>query len=420
MFVYAKNRFGLSMDIGLSSALDTLASQAHGARQDHLACIYVQRARVLATLQLMWIVPLLCLCNRWLVYIGQDPDVATLAGVYTGASAPFLFVLVQGVAIEKLLAAFLRPKASAVTGLVCAIGHVVWCALFIGYLNLGMLGVALANGVTWFLRAVFLFGYACTSARAMGLDPIWVIGLQSEAFRGWSEYMKVALPALMQICGEWWLFEIAALIVGYLGANALAAHTATINVFLLLSVINISISCSSAMLVGNAMGAGNPALARRFAWLCVSLSMMFWTVLAVGTAICHMTIARAYSQDMHVQRVMRALLLILCIIGFPDSCQTTLSGVLRGLGKLKSASAIYFISFYLIELPVAVLVAFTFGCGVQGVWWAMGLGFSIAALSFALVVACTNFTQVASQIQNLISTEVEEPRSRTRDASDTS
>ena len=123
---------------------------------------------------------------------------------------------------------------------------------------------------------------------------------------------------------------------------------------------------------------------------------------------------------MHVQRVMHALLLILCIIGFPDSCQTTLSGVLRGLGKYQSASAIYFISFYFIEVPVAVFVAFSVGCGVQGVWWTMGLGPSIAALSFALVLAGTNFTQVASQIQNLMSTEVEEPGSSMCDAADTS
>lgn len=393
-----QNCLGLSIIVGLATALDTLCSQAHGAGEDKLACTYVQRARVLATMQMFWILPMLCFSHVWLTGIGQDPAVAQLAGMYNGVTGPFMFLLIQEVAIEKLLSAMLRPTAACVINVVCSIGHVVWCAVLVGRMRPPILGLALANGITWSLRATLLIGYACANARSMGLRPSWVLGLQSEAFKGWRQFMRVAAPALVQLCGEWWYFEIMALLVGYLGATALAAHTATMNAYTLTIMIPISISASSTALVGNALGANNPGLARRLARSCVSLSVLAWAVLAGCIALGHSVIAKAYSQDVHVQRVMHTLLLILCTIGFPDSCQTTLGGVLRGLGKLQSASIIYLVSFYLVMLPSALLLAFPLGCGVEGVWWATGIGTFIAAVSFGIVVVKTDFGLVTSEV----------------------
>ena len=46
----------------------------------------------------------------------------------------------------------------------------------------------------------------------------------------WPAYLKVAIPALVQLCGEWWFWEICALVVGLLHSDlVLAAHVATIN-----------------------------------------------------------------------------------------------------------------------------------------------------------------------------------------------
>jgi len=46
-------------------------------------------------------------------------------------------------------------------------------------------------------------------------------------FRGWIEYLKLAIPGMMALCLEWWAFEVVALMAGLLKDShvALGAHT---------------------------------------------------------------------------------------------------------------------------------------------------------------------------------------------------
>ena len=61
---------------------------------------------------------------------------------------------------------------------------------------------------------------------------------------------------MMQLCGEWWYWEVCALVVGYLGPEPLAAHVAAINV----------ISVAFMPVGGEEMGFSFPALSK--CWKC--------------------------------------------------------------------------------------------------------------------------------------------------------
>ncbi|CAE7270864.1 DTX23 [Symbiodinium natans] len=56
--------------MGLTSALDTFVSQANGAGQYSLCTQYLQRSRVISTVQLLWMIPLLWFTDSILVAIG--------------------------------------------------------------------------------------------------------------------------------------------------------------------------------------------------------------------------------------------------------------------------------------------------------------------------------------------------------------
>lgn len=103
-------------------------------------------------------------------------------------------------------------------------------------------------------------------------------------------------------------------------------------------------------------------------------------------------IASAYSKDAAAQ----ALFLILMLIYFPcvailDSVQNVMGGVMRGLGKQAASSWIYLFFFYGVMLPLGCFLAFPCGVGVEGVWYAMGLGLLLSDLAFAALLYKTNF-----------------------------
>jgi putative MATE family efflux protein len=57
-----------------------------------------------------------------------------------------------------------------------------------------------------------------------------------------------------------------------------------------------------------------------------------------------------------------------------------LAGALNGAGDTKSVMKIIGLSIWLVRLPASFLLAFTFGMGAPGVWWAMNISLLVQAL----------------------------------------
>lgn len=71
---------------------------------------------------------------------------------------------------------------------------------------------------------------------------------------------------------------------------------------------------------------------------------------------------------------------ILGLAELGNAPQTAACGVLMGSARPKVGVRVNLASFYLIGLPVAVLLAFKFGIGFLGLWW------GLAAAEFSCVV----------------------------------
>mmetsp|Transcript_110011 Transcript_110011/g.200226 ORF Transcript_110011/g.200226 Transcript_110011/m.200226 type:complete len:484 (+) Transcript_110011:63-1514(+) len=386
-----QNVFGLSVGIGLAGAIDTLSSQAHGAGEHRLACIYAQRARVLLSLQLLWIWPILIFSEVWLVALGQDAEVSRLAGEYNRVSAPFLLLMFQNFCLRRLMSAFLRPKGAMLCSAVVSLLHIFWVALFVGHLNLGVAGLGLANGMSWTTRFLLLSFLWYRIAPQLGLERSWVLGFQRESIEGWREFLKLGVPSFVQTGSEWWFWEICSLVVGYLGSTALAAHVASLQFITVPYMIPIGLGQGTCTLVGNAIGAARPLLARRTALVSLCLILCIWTITALAIVALRTPLAMALSHDAAVQDLIKALLLIYSGQGFFDATQCVMGSILRGLGNMKVPSVTYLVSYYLVMLPIGIFFAFPCHMGVSGVWWSMGIGTSFAAVLFAWVIAKTDF-----------------------------
>merc|ERR1712139_485631 len=105
---------------------------------------------------------------------------------------------------------------TAVIAGVCSVLHVVWAALFVVYLQWGNAGAGYANLLTWTLEYVLSSIYLAWKAESMGFSKHELLLVQGPGFKEWGAYLKIALPATIQLCSEWWFWEICALVIGYL------------------------------------------------------------------------------------------------------------------------------------------------------------------------------------------------------------
>jgi len=393
-----QNCFGLSIAWGLLGALDTLVSQAHGAGRTDEACAYFQRGRLIASLQLLWIVPVLLSSEALLKSIGQDSVVSSLAAAYNRASAPALFCYFQFQATTKFLQNQCINVPPMLINLCCSVLHVGWCALFIGRLNLGNAGAGYANSVTWTSQWLLISLYVIIAAPRLGFRRSAVLGVGRSAWKAWAGYLKLGLPCVLQTSSEWWFWELCALVVGYLGTVSLAAHVAAIQFISLAFMPTIGIASAAAALVGNALGANDPHYARRLAVLCVALNFTTWSIIAGTTLAGSSAIASLYVRRGAVHDLMQSLLIVFAFVGFADTTQNVMAGALRGMGKMAASSLVYVVSYYGLMLPIGCLLAFRMRCGVLGIWWAMGIGTSIAVTVFSILLCRTKFARLAESV----------------------
>ena len=107
--------------------------------------------------------------------------------------------------------------------------HFFWCWLFVSYLKLTVLGVAMALNVTYitcFVAQEFYYRVYKRNDFKELLFPFF----NRQTTMNWCEYLKLGVPSTLMQCFEWWAFEMIAIFAGLIGVKELAAQVAVINV----------------------------------------------------------------------------------------------------------------------------------------------------------------------------------------------
>jgi len=391
-----QNCCALTIGMGLTSALDTFVSQASGAGEHSLCTQYLQRSRLVTAAQLVWMIPLLWSTDPILLALGQHEGVSRCAAAYNRAAVFGLFGNFQYQVIVSYLQNMempLPPWVSTATSLL----HVAWAILFVVVFQWGNMGAGAANALTWTLQWLIGSAFLVSRASELHATPRQLLLVQKEAFRQWSSYMEVALPATVQVCSELWFWEICALVMGYLGPTPLAAHVAAMNLVTVLAMPTMSLGMAAATVVGTALGAQLTRKARDASWFCVSMCIVVWSALALLLLALRSIIPRLLASDLEVQSLVQKLLMIYVLAGYADSAQNVMGSTLRGVGRQTTAVVIYLVSFYAVMLPLGCVLAWPFDFGVQGMWYSMVFGTSLAAAAFFMILHQLDWEQCACE-----------------------
>jgi MATE family multidrug resistance protein len=89
-----------------------------------------------------------------------------------------------------------------------------------------------------------------------------------------------------------------------------------------------------------------------------------------------------YLSDNNVVPVASSLLIIAAFFQIFDGTQVVGLGILRGMVDVKIPMFMAFIAYWIISIPVAYVLGFKLGYGVEGVWVGLSIGLITAALFF--------------------------------------
>ncbi|MEW5924276.1 MAG: MATE family efflux transporter [Candidatus Zixiibacteriota bacterium] len=193
---------------------------------------------------------------------------------------------------------------------------------------------------------------------------------------------KIGLPISMQnivfVVVYWFIIQI----VHQYGDNAGAAMGIGNRMEALSYLTTFGFSMAASTMVGQNLGAGKPDRAARCAWGSVGIVVAITFVVTVIFVTIPKVIAGIFSSDPATVAIAADYLFILGLSQVFMGVEITLEGAFSGSGNTLPPMSVS-IPGSIARLPLAYLLCFTFGAGINGVWWTL----TITSFAKAIVLA---------------------------------
>ncbi|KAK8446632.1 hypothetical protein SEVIR_9G516400v4 [Setaria viridis] len=211
---------------------------------------------------------------------------------------------------------------------------------------------------------------------------------------------------------ENWYYRILVLLTGNLPDAAIAVDALsicmTINGWEMM--IPLAFFAGSGVRVANELGAGNGKGAR-FATIVSSITslvigLFFWVLVMV----LHHKFAIIFTSSNVVLAAVDHLSVLLALTILLNSIQPVLSGVAVGSGWQSMVAYVNIGSYYLIGIPMGILLGWLFNLGVLGIWAGMIGGTAVQTLILAIITVRCDWEKEAliasTRMENLSEPEV--------------
>ncbi|EGD78927.1 hypothetical protein PTSG_11799 [Salpingoeca rosetta] len=361
------NVFGISIGAGLSSASDTLSSQAWGASNKKALGVILQRGMCILGLCALVTACLWVNAGSILLALHQDPQVSKMSGEFILYALPVLPFALFNTLLQHYLMAQNVGRPIFFCGLAGNLAHLACCGLFIVKMDLGIIGAALTQVVNVVVQSASLVSYIYLSGLYRDTWPGWT----RAALLGWGSYLRLAIFGLLMTCIEWWSFEICQFLAGLMGEVQLAAQLIVLNLGAFAFMIPLGISIAANVRVGNLLGSNQPARARRAAIIALVMVACTATCTSVLMFSLRNVLPRAFTEDEEVVHMTSGVLIIVSLFTLFDHTQGVYSGILRGCGMQMFGAIFNVIGYYVVATPVVIVTAFVLDLEVRGLWLAL-------------------------------------------------
>lgn len=371
---------GIVWGMGLMMVLDPIVSQAIGAGDQVGIARGVQRGVVVAV-ALTIPITLFNLPGEWVLsFLHQAPEIIPLAAQFTRATLwgvfPFLLFLV----FRQTLQAMERMAPIVWTIIAANLLNLFLNWVFIygkfGVPAMGAVGSGLATGLSRYVLAGGILVLAWPALKPTLLP--W----RRDAFDlgALGRMLTVGFPIAVTMALEYGAFATVGLLMGTLGTTQIASHQVALNLASLTFMVPLGVSGAGAVLVGQAIGRGDPAGMRRAAGAALALGMGFMVSTALIFLAAPVGLARIYTDEAEVIALAATLIPLAGLFQVFDGTQAVAVGVLRGAGDTRWPMVINVLGFWLVGVPVSIWLCFWAGFGPIGLWWGFVAGLGAVAV----------------------------------------
>ncbi|KAA8914612.1 mate-domain-containing protein [Sphaerosporella brunnea] len=386
---------GYAIYQGLTTALDTLCSQAYGAGNKTLVGLHLQRMIFFLMVVSVPIVLLWEFSEPILNALVPEPELVAFASLYLR----ILALGVPGYAMFEAGKRFVQAQglfmASTYVLLICAPSNAILNYMLVQ--RFGYIGAPIAVVITDWLMVLLLALYV----RFVKGSECWG-GFSRKALYNWSPMIRLAVPGLIMLEAEWLAFEILTLMASYwstahVAAQSVLSTTASLT-FQLPFALSVAVSTRVANLLGATLGDSAKTTAQLGLMLAAGVGL-FNCVLVMAT---RHQVVRLFSDDPEVIALFVKTIPLGAVFQLFDAIGTCTAGLLRGQGRQHLGSYINLTAYYVLALPLSLFAGFVLNLELLGLWSGVALALFFIAVVEVVIILRTDWNQVVDEAKERV------------------
>jgi multidrug resistance protein, MATE family len=144
-----------------------------------------------------------------------------------------------------------------------------------------------------------------------------------------------------------------------------------LNVAALVFMVPLGLATGTAVLVGRAYGARDPAGVTRGALIGFAVTAAFGLIISLAIWPAAGLITQAYTSDPVVIAMATTALVLSCLFFLVDALQVVIAQALRARGDVWPPTFTHLVSYVVVMMPLAWWLSIPMGLGLNGIVWAV-------------------------------------------------
>jgi MATE family multidrug resistance protein len=370
--------FGLGVSYGVTPL--TAAADSSGKVAENAALL--KHSIVINTLLGVILFALLFSLSPMLAFFDQKKEVVDQA-------IPFLNIMMLGMIPLCIFSGFKQfaeglsfTRVAMVITLAANLLNVLLNYLMIfghwGFPEMGLMGSCWASFISRVIMALSMFLYVYYNSH---FKKYW----EGFSYKNLSVSLTKKILAIGVPSGLQWVFEVGAfafavIMIGWISPNAQAAHQVALSIAATTYMMASGVSAAASVRVGNACGLKDRQAVRVAGFSSLIIVLFFMGLMALCFILLRDYMPLLFSKNEEVIGISASLLVIAAFFQLSDGTQVVGLGALRGIKDVRIPTIITLIAYWVIGLPMSYVLAFKMNLGVQGVWYGLSIGLTIAAV----------------------------------------
>ena len=364
---------------GLVGAVGILTGQAYGAGDTQRVSGILRHGLVIgisggvagaaAMVALLFVLP----------YTGQPEEVMAVMPLYWIAMSLLLVPFALTMVVKQFLDSIGRPWTGAILTILPVVLNIPfnWLLIYgrLGFPKLGLVGAGIASLGAFaggFVMMLLYLSYASSMAPYRS-----AVRLHKG---GYSELTREGYPMSIQYLAEGSSVAIAGVLIGLLGATALAANQIVFSVGVLVYMAPLGMSGAVSIRIAQAMGAGATHRIRAIGLAGVGIVTLWMLTFTLIMVVWGKPVSAMFVNEPPVIAAATAMFVAVGVMQVFDGLQSVSLGALRGILDNRWPTRVSLIAYWLIALPLSALFGFGLGFGAPGVWAGFGIGIAVAGV----------------------------------------